>query len=52
MTLAIQHDRLAQLLMKSNPTLGLDAARIRLERAALAITIGEASIISRWSLSR
>lgn len=44
MTLAIQDDRLAQLLMKSDPTLGLDAARIQLERAALVITIGGAQV--------
>ena len=43
MTLAIQHDRLAQLLMKSDPTLGLDAARIQLERAAIAVSAGEAA---------
>ncbi|MGC9955071.1 MAG: hypothetical protein ABSD21_12445 [Rhizomicrobium sp.] len=43
MTLPIQHDRLAQLLMKSDPTLGLDAARIQLERAALTISCGNAA---------
>lgn len=43
MTLHIQHDRLAQLLMKSDPTLGLDAARIQLERAAVVISIGRAA---------
>ena len=43
MTLHIQHDRLAQLLMKSDPTLGLDAARIQLERAAITISVGGAT---------
>lgn len=36
----IQHDRLAQLLMKNDPSLGLDAARILLERATLAVSAG------------
>lgn len=47
MTLAIEHDRLAQLIMKGDPTVGLDSARIRLERAALAISAEEAAT-SAW----
>lgn len=43
MTLPIQHDRLAQLVMKTDPTLGLDAARIQLERACIAISASDAA---------
>jgi hypothetical protein len=43
MTLPIQHDRLAQLLMKGDPSIGFDAARIRLERAALTLSAGAAA---------
>jgi hypothetical protein len=46
-TLQIHNDRLVQLLMKADPTLGLDAARIQLERAALVISAGSA-VKTRW----
>ena len=44
MTIPIQHDRLAQLLMKSDPSLALDAARVQLERASIVITSDEAAV--------
>lgn len=43
MRLGLEHDRQAQLLLGTNPSLGYDEARLRLERAALVISAGSAS---------
>ena len=43
MRLAIEHDRPAQLLLKSDPNLGYDEALHRLERAALVISASAAA---------
>jgi hypothetical protein len=43
MTLPIEHDRLAQLLMKADPSVSFDAARIQLERAAISLSAGAAA---------
>jgi molybdopterin/thiamine biosynthesis adenylyltransferase len=41
--LAIEHDRQAQLLIGGDSSLGYDTARVRLERAALIVSAGEAA---------
>jgi hypothetical protein len=43
MMLPIHHDRMAQLLMNGDQSLGLDAARIVLERATLSLSAGAAA---------
>lgn len=49
MNLPLHHDRLAQLVMKTDQTLGLDTARITLERAALVISVEDNLLAQSWA---
>lgn len=48
MTVPIEHDRIAQLLIASDDGLDIDAARLQLERAAISLTWDPAAAATAW----
>lgn len=48
MTVSIEHDRIAQLLIASDEGLDIDTARLQLERAAIILTCDPAAANSAW----